>query len=137
MPLHGMEPTLVEMTHEESTIVRGSEAWFQKWEARERELRAQAAGRAFPPEFVERVVEVTLQQEIAADTGTDVAVVIAGGLIRKYGFRQEQKLVRDRAYQASIESIGGEDAIDENRRVAQYLAAYRAELPWWRRILGV
>jgi hypothetical protein len=90
-------------------------------------------------------VERALQEEIAAETGTDVAAIMALGLIRKYGLRQAQKLVRNGAYQAAIESIGGEDAIDENRRdaidenrrIGQYLAAYRAELPWWRRTLGV
>jgi hypothetical protein len=75
------------------TIARGTgrerhlsvpEDWVQKWEARERELRALFAGGALAPEFVEGVVERRLQQEMAA-----------------------------------------------------YLAAYRAELPSWRRTLGI
>jgi hypothetical protein len=38
-------------------------------------------------------------------------------------------------------TFGGEDAADEGRRVAEYLAewlaAARAQLPWWRRTLDV
>jgi hypothetical protein len=60
------------------------EDWVQKWEARERELRALFAGGALSREFVEGVVERRLQQEMAA-----------------------------------------------------YLAACRAELPSWRRNLGI
>jgi hypothetical protein len=114
-----------------------SEDWLQKWEARERELHAQFAGGPFSAEAVDVFVEGTLQQEIAAETGTDVAAIRAMGLIRKYGLRQAQKLVRNGAYQSALEGIGGEDAIDENRRIGQHLAAYRAELPWWRRTLGI
>jgi hypothetical protein len=124
------------MTHQESTIAPGTEPWVQKWEARERELRQQATGSGRPHELVEVFVETMLRKEIAVETGTDEAAIRAEGLIRKYGLRQAQKLVRDPAYQRSIESVGGGDAIEENRRIGQYLAAYRAGWPWWRRILA-
>ena len=91
--LHAMEPTLVDMTDAESQsrvaqpgrgILSVPSDWVHKWEARERELHALFAGGALSPEFVEGVVERTLQQEMAA-----------------------------------------------------YLAVCRAELPWWRRTLGI
>jgi hypothetical protein len=88
-----MKPKLGRNDKRGITIARGTarerhlsvpEDWIQKWEARERELHALFAGGALSPEFVEGVVERTLQQEMAA-----------------------------------------------------YLAAYRAELPSWRRTLGI
>jgi hypothetical protein len=81
------------MTSDRITSARGAarerhvsvpQDWVQKWAARERELHTLFAGGALSPEFVEGVVERTLQQEMAA-----------------------------------------------------YLAAYRAELPSWRRTLGI
>jgi hypothetical protein len=88
-----MEPKLGRNDKRGITIARGTAGerhlsvpvdWVQKWEARERELQALFAGGALSPEFVEGVVERTLQQEMAA-----------------------------------------------------YLAACRAELPSWRRTLGI
>jgi hypothetical protein len=88
-----MEPKLGRNDKRGITIARGTawerhlsvpEDWVQKWEARERELHALFAGGALSPEFVEGIVERTLQQEMAA-----------------------------------------------------YLAAYRTELPAWRRTLGI
>jgi hypothetical protein len=63
------------MTNEGITIARGTAGerhssipkdWIQKWEARERELHALFVGSALSPEFVDRVVERKLQQEMAA-----------------------------------------------------------------------
>lgn len=112
------------------------EDWISSFERREVELRQEMLRIGFPRESIDVFVEGQLQREMAEASGVEVEAIEAMTMVRKHGLRRARKVLTDVDYLGVIEKSGGEDSLERNRRILRCLDEYRAQLPWWRRLLG-